>query len=89
MASKWVRGRVVVGVWVWGAPSTAMELLLHLEEVLMYNHSLKGGFRGSLETQREPGYLDFFSCFYSVDTPPPPTTTTDHPTHPPIASSGP
>lgn len=60
-----------------------MELLLHLEEVLMYNHSLKGGFRGSLETQREPGYLDFFLCFYSVDTTTPPghptlTTTPDH-----------
>lgn len=53
-----------------------MVLLLHLEEVLMYNHSLKGGFRGSLETQREPGYLDFFLCFYSVDT----TTPPGHPT---------
>lgn len=83
MASKWVRGRVVV-VGGGGAPSTAMELLLHLEEVLMYNHSLKGSFRGSLETQREPGYLDFFLCFYSVDTTNPPpghptlTTTPDH-----------
>lgn len=58
MASKWVRGRLVVVVLEMGRGG----LLLHLEEVLMYNRSLKGSFRGSLETKAAwiPGFLLLF-----------------------------